>query len=121
MEVTIQATKTEYIDEDPSTCWNLKFLFSTKEAIFTFISEEPYLVSFESWKRLCVEEGRRVNLYMGNGDGSITHRNGKFEFMSFASGAGGDTVALFKINAELVKDKLLGALENAVNQGLRFL
>ena len=120
-QVTINAIKTyDVTDGDDSNTWELVFTFKTAESEFEFIATEPYTETIEAWSSLASTEGRRVNLYRGSGDGSITHVNGKFVFRSQPSGAGGDTCSTFTVDRKLVREKLMSALMSACAAGFDF-
>ena len=88
--------------------WQLEFIGES----FAFHISEPDAFSFEDW--IALTKGNHIlELYQGNGEGSIESKDDLFIFRSAPSGSGGDVSLTLKINAASVRPLLADALADA--------
>lgn len=111
-----------FIDADlrEDDCWELSFQFHTPEFLYEFVATEPYMISFDDWMKLVETKEHSIYLYQGNGEGSITRKGSKYEFVSNTSGAGGDTSSFFRVDATKIDTKLAEVLHHAKFVGFTF-
>ena len=111
--VDIDKDSEDYSNKFFTKLFTVVFTFNFDEFTnYTFTSTEPYLLSLNDWKSL-LSENAYLNLYCGNGEGSIKRTNDCIRFLSNTSGAGGDTNSSFiiKIGPELKTE-----LENMISE-----
>jgi hypothetical protein len=121
---TMQATVTlvkgdpEFAEEGSfARNWEISFeIKSPGGLLFRFGVSEPYLCSLSAWRRIANGTGE-VNLYQGNGEGSISSNTAEMCFTARPSGAGGDVTAEFTVPRALVADGLAAVLDEAERLG----
>lgn len=97
-------------EENP--LWNIHFTVALGggKPFLKFSVYEPTLVPLEDWTALA--EGKKIglDLYQGNGEGSISCDGETLWFMAQPSGAGGDVAAEFWLPHAQVGSQLMDAL-----------
>ncbi len=129
-KITVTALRDEGKDGEEGY-WRLAFAFLCEGGLrFTFTAEEPYCFSKKQWLDLALGKGG-LNLYAGNGEGSIipdgehlrftANPSGSLDFiMTKLQGSGGDVCAKFGVPLDLITKPLTEAIEDAAAKGLRF-
>lgn len=121
IKTVVNAYVSDYVDYGTVTDWYLEFLFQGDGWSFTFTAEEPYIIPKKDWNEFLssvkAKTEYKISLYCGNGEGSISTKDGNIEFVSMPSGAGGDTYSSFKISGEEVVTKLREALQVPEKEG----
>jgi hypothetical protein len=109
------------IDKEEDNYWTLDFNYSTSQFNFTYSVYEPYCLSLEEWNDLANgTPDCQLNLYQGNGEGTISVKGNSIVFVSHPSGAGGDTYSEVIIPLDIVTKPLKEKLIEASKLGLRF-
>ncbi len=107
-------TKVNLIINAPDD-WQLEFIGES----FEFHISEAGVCSFEEWMALA--KGNCIlDLYQGNGEGSIESTDELFIFRSAPSGSGGDVSLTLRINAASVRSLLADVLADAIKYPLKF-
>jgi len=119
--VTIEASNDmEAIDEEEKY-WTLKFEFRYGPLNCLFFVEEPYLIRLDQWEALIATNKKTfLQLYEGNGDGSIYKTNGMYTFIGALSGNSGPVSSSFKVPASVVDGPFQAAIDHAREQDYRF-
>lgn len=127
--VSITSYQPDYLDlEDPDDegLWELQFEFRIVDIDlkYTFIVTEPYNLSMQNWEDFMSFDPstpsaptrpiRILNMYQGDGEGSISSNGTLFAFNSSPSGGGGDVITEFAIHKKHVIPSLRRALDDAV-------
>lgn len=116
--------------EEGEKLWTLEFdfYFSFRDidrclgpCTFVFTVEEPYAVSERTWRDLANGTCKRVRLYQGNGEGSISLNDDNcLVFVAAPSGSGGDVRSTFEVPRSEIQAPLLAAIDKAVEAGYVF-
>ncbi len=104
------------LEEDPLWTLSIEIGVPSLKLKYRFDVEEPYLYY---WDPLLAGQDTHMSLYSGNGDGSISLKNGTLTFVAAPSGGGGDVTGTFEVPAEQVLDRLRKAFADRERDTLR--
>lgn len=106
--------------EGPPESWMLNIRVTEKSLGIgvSFLIQEPYIFSHETWSKFIVEDEGVLSFYQGNGEGSLRKENEQLTMVANPSGAGGDVCSTVTIDFDSVKKPLLCAINDAQTQGL---
>lgn len=120
LTVRVVCSQNELRSDKEWETWSLNFTISARALQCTFVVEEPYIHSLAEWRKLTDGKNRRLNLYQGSGDGSISVHAGIMKFRAMPSGGGGDVESVISVSLAAVAPALTAALDQAVADGLHF-
>jgi hypothetical protein len=88
------------------------------KAVFTISSPED--ISHEEWMEFIHGKTNSLSFYQGNGEGSISVRDGQMTMIAHPSGGGGDVHSEVTVPANPALAELEIALQVAADGGCRF-
>ena len=115
----IKSFVTEFIYEEDDNTFEFHFEFESDGLKSTVFISEPYLNSYEEWKKMidAIKNNEKYDLgfYCGNGIGTMECNGENLLFIAMPSGAGGDIEVSASISIKKYKDILIKNIQSLID------